>query len=109
MPLNDKVSIVTGAASGIGREIALGEAGSRVVVADIDEDGGERRARTIISILGQVGFRNSAAYVAAKDGVVGLTRNAALEYAADEILCRASFFARWAGGKTLSTSLRVAG
>jgi NAD(P)-dependent dehydrogenase (short-subunit alcohol dehydrogenase family) len=33
------------------------------------------------SILGQVGFRNSAAYVAAKHGVVGLTQSAALEYA----------------------------
>ncbi len=34
------------------------------------------------SILGQVGFANSAAYVAAKHGVVGLTQNAALEYSA---------------------------
>lgn len=34
----------------------------------------------IASILGQVGFDNSAAYVAAKHGVVGLTKNAALEY-----------------------------
>ncbi|HET8712073.1 MAG TPA: glucose 1-dehydrogenase [Gemmatimonadales bacterium] len=34
----------------------------------------------IASILGQVGFRNSAAYVAAKHGVVGLTQTAALEY-----------------------------
>lgn len=33
------------------------------------------------SILGQVGFRGSCAYVAAKHGVVGLTKNAALEYA----------------------------
>ena len=33
------------------------------------------------SILGQVGFANSAAYVAAKHGVVGLTKNAAIEYA----------------------------
>jgi len=33
------------------------------------------------SILGQVAFANSAAYVAAKHGVVGLTRNAAVEYA----------------------------
>jgi len=33
------------------------------------------------SILGQVGFGSSPAYVAAKHGVVGLTKNAALEYA----------------------------
>jgi NAD(P)-dependent dehydrogenase (short-subunit alcohol dehydrogenase family) len=32
------------------------------------------------SILGQVGFAASSAYVAAKHGVVGLTKNAALEY-----------------------------
>jgi len=37
------------------------------------------------SILGQVGFANSAAYVAAKHGVVGLTKNGALEYAAKGI------------------------
>lgn len=33
------------------------------------------------SILGQVAFENSPAYVAAKHGVVGLTKNAAVEYA----------------------------
>ena len=33
------------------------------------------------SILGQVAFGNSAAYVAAKHGVVGISRNAAVEYA----------------------------
>ncbi|PRY10106.1 NAD(P)-dependent dehydrogenase (short-subunit alcohol dehydrogenase family) [Pontibacter ummariensis] len=37
------------------------------------------------SILGQVGFANSAAYVAAKHGVVGLTKNGALEYSAKGI------------------------
>jgi len=39
----------------------------------------------IASVLGQVGFRNSAAYVAAKHGVVGLTRSAALEYGPQKI------------------------
>lgn len=34
------------------------------------------------SILGAVGFANSAGYVAAKHGVIGLTQNAALEYSA---------------------------
>lgn len=39
----------------------------------------------IASILGQVGFANSAGYVAAKHGVVGLTKTAALEYATQGI------------------------
>ena len=37
------------------------------------------------SILGNVGFANSPAYVAAKHGVVGLTKAAAIEYATNHI------------------------
>jgi NAD(P)-dependent dehydrogenase (short-subunit alcohol dehydrogenase family) len=37
------------------------------------------------SILGQVAFETSPAYVAAKHGVVGLTRTAALEYAKESL------------------------
>ncbi|AZZ36396.1 short-chain dehydrogenase [Bdellovibrio sp. qaytius] len=39
----------------------------------------------IASILGQVAFPNSCAYVAAKHGVIGLTQNAAVEYATQNI------------------------
>ena len=37
------------------------------------------------SILGSVGFANSAAYVAAKHGVVGMTKSAAWEYATEGV------------------------
>jgi NAD(P)-dependent dehydrogenase (short-subunit alcohol dehydrogenase family) len=50
------------------------------IPALLDSGGGS--IVNIASILGQVGFANSPAYVAAKHGVVGLTRNAAIEYAA---------------------------
>lgn len=44
-----KVGLVTGAASGIGRAmaVALAKAGARVVVCDLDEDGARRTAREI--------------------------------------------------------------
>ena len=47
--LKDKVAIVTGSASGIGRASAqaFAAAGAKVVVADIDGDGGEETARVI--------------------------------------------------------------
>ncbi len=176
--LKSKVALVTGAGSGIGREIAqrLGAEGASIVVSDIDDKGGNQtvtmlrdqriaavyvRADTskaadhealvaaavktfggldiavnnagiggpsapageypldgwdkviavnlsgvfygvryqvpamlargggsiinIASVLGQVGFRNSSAYVAAKHGVVGLTKNVALEYGPQKI------------------------
>jgi len=46
--LADKATVVTGAASGIGRAtvLAFARAGARVVAADIDADGGEATAAT---------------------------------------------------------------
>ncbi|MCK9531792.1 MAG: SDR family oxidoreductase [Gammaproteobacteria bacterium] len=173
--LSGKAAVVTGAASGIGRSIALlyAREGARVVVSDFNVDGGEETTRMVrdaggeaifvqtnvtdpascealvnravdtygrldvacnnagvggeqapagdysidawrqvidvnlsgvfycmkyqiaamaktgggaivnmASILGQVGFANSVAYVAAKHGVVGMTKTAGIEYSA---------------------------
>ena len=59
--LHDKVALVTGGASGLGRAtcLALAEAGAEVVVADVDEAGGREVAervgghfaRTDVSVL----------------------------------------------------------
>lgn len=49
MELRDGVALVTGGASGLGTAVARGlaEAGARVVVADIDEDGGRAVAEEV--------------------------------------------------------------
>jgi 2-hydroxycyclohexanecarboxyl-CoA dehydrogenase len=49
MKLQDKIAVVTGAASGIGRATAraLAEQGAQVIVADIDRDKGEAEAAAL--------------------------------------------------------------
>lgn len=55
MRLKDKVALVTGAASGIGRATALlfGQEGARVMCADLNGEGAERVARQIADAGGQ--------------------------------------------------------
>lgn len=55
--------------------------GLRYQIPAIEKTAGKGSIINVASILGQVGFANSSAYVAAKHGVVGLTKNAAIEYA----------------------------
>ena len=55
MRLKDKISRVTGAASGIGKEIALTYAreGAKVVIADLNQQGADAATKEIISAGGQ--------------------------------------------------------
>ncbi|HEX6927028.1 MAG TPA: SDR family NAD(P)-dependent oxidoreductase, partial [Longimicrobiaceae bacterium] len=90
--LNGKVAIVTGAAAGIGEAIALlmGQEGARVVVADVDEQGGEETAAAIRAAGGEAIFvrtdvsreeevaEMTAAAVRAFGGVDVLVNNAAV-------------------------------
>lgn len=64
--LNDKVAIVTGAASGIGRAIALAyaEAGARVVVSDTDTAGGEETVALVRKAGGNAFFARADVSVA---------------------------------------------
>jgi NAD(P)-dependent dehydrogenase (short-subunit alcohol dehydrogenase family) len=58
MKLKDKVAIVTGAASGIGRGIAtlFAQEGARVVIADINDEGGQQT-------VAEAGGREVARYI----------------------------------------------
>jgi NAD(P)-dependent dehydrogenase (short-subunit alcohol dehydrogenase family) len=61
MAVDGKVAIITGAARGMGEATALafGAAGARVVVSDVDTEGGEATAAAIRHAGGQAVFRRA--------------------------------------------------
>jgi len=60
MEIEDKVAVVSGGASGIGRAavLALAERGAHVVVADVDEDGGRQTVDMAGAKGGSAAFRS---------------------------------------------------
>ena len=58
MRLKDKVALITGAGSGIGRETArlFAQEGARVVVVDINDDGGRETVRLVEAQGGQAAY-----------------------------------------------------
>ncbi|MCY4437023.1 MAG: glucose 1-dehydrogenase [Chloroflexi bacterium] len=60
-PFTNKVALVTGAASGIGRAAALAFArvGARVVLADVDVQGGEETAQLVTKSGGEAAFHKA--------------------------------------------------
>jgi NAD(P)-dependent dehydrogenase (short-subunit alcohol dehydrogenase family) len=61
MRLKDKVALITGAGSGIGRESALlfAAEAARVVVVDIDDDAGQRTEKDILGAGGAAVFQHA--------------------------------------------------
>jgi 15-hydroxyprostaglandin dehydrogenase (NAD) len=59
MEIEGKVAVVSGGASGIGRAavLALAELGAKVVVADVDEDGGRQTVEMAVAKGGSAAFR----------------------------------------------------
>ncbi len=87
MKLANKVAIVTGAASGIGKTAALlfANEGARVMVADVDTSGGEETAAAITANHGEASFvRTDVSQSADMEKLVKTTIN---QFSRIDILC----------------------
>lgn len=85
--MKDKVALITGGSSGIGRAVALAWAreGARVVVSDVDVDGGEQTAELVRGAGGQALF--CAADVSKPEDCEALVRQAVNTYGRLDVAC----------------------
>lgn len=83
MELKDKVVVVTGGASGIGRAMAtrfLKEGAKQVVIADLNEDG-------LKTVADEIGARAITTDVSDEDAVVNLIKTTEDDYGQIDLLC----------------------
>ena len=87
MRLSGKVAIITGAASGIGRAIALrfAQEGARVVVADWNPEGGEETVRMVVENGGEAVFVE--ADVSQEEAVKHMVEATVATFGRVDILC----------------------
>ena len=108
MRLKDRVALITGAASGIGRESALTFAreGAKIMVVDVDESGGNETVAMVAKVGSKAAFVRAGggsvintasfvahsgaatpqlAYTASKGGVVAMSRELAVVHARQNI------------------------
>ena len=86
MRLENNVAVITGGASGIGRAICelFAEEGARVVIGDIDSEGGEETRRNIESANGEAIFVETD--VSREDDVADLVKTALDTYGGVNVL-----------------------
>ncbi|MDA0789778.1 MAG: SDR family NAD(P)-dependent oxidoreductase [Proteobacteria bacterium] len=97
MQLQDKVAVVTGGASGIGKALAtrfVSEGARQVVIADLNEDG-------LTDVANQIGARAIRTDVANEQDVINLIRTTEQDYGQIDLLCNNAGIAM-AGGPEVS-------
>lgn len=85
--LKDKVALITGGASGIGRAVALAWAreGAKVVISDVDRDGGEETAEQVRAAGSEALF--AAADVGKPEDCEALVQRAVQKFGRLDIAC----------------------